>query len=242
MGAGILLIVVGVLVGGVTAAAPKAIWWATQSWKFRNPEANEPSDAAYGMTRVGGVLLIVLALVIGATIISDHREAEQRREAKEQQQAAERAFVAPPPEKRGLLPVIGYIAKQFPKGLSITVYYVAPGDSVREAVRDSASHRPIKSSYPCYTSAGRRPAKDAPPLVNPELIWAPKGLGDLAKSDRCRLGIGRKVHETSRFVDSSVQLPVVTDSAIVDRNGTEILPAAPGNVVPKLNEGLRTDP
>ncbi|WP_336470697.1 DUF6199 family natural product biosynthesis protein [Mycolicibacterium peregrinum] len=52
---GIFLIVVGVLVGGVMAAAPRGIWWATQSWKFRNPEANEPSDTAYGMTRVGGV-------------------------------------------------------------------------------------------------------------------------------------------------------------------------------------------
>ncbi|MEV0670691.1 DUF6199 family natural product biosynthesis protein [Mycobacterium sp. NPDC050441] len=56
VGAGIFLIIVGVLVGGVMAAAPRRIWWATQSWKFRHPEANEPSDTAYGMTQAGGAL------------------------------------------------------------------------------------------------------------------------------------------------------------------------------------------
>lgn len=242
MGPGILVIVVGVLVGGVMAASPRRIWWATESWKFRHPEANEPSDTAYGMTRAGGVFVILLALFLGTSIISDHRKAEQRREAKEQQQAAERAFVVPLPEKRGLLPVIGYIAEQQERGTAITVYYLAPREAVREAVRDSASRGAIKSNFPCYTSAGQGPAKDAPLLVNPELFWAPKELGDLDKSDRCSPGVGRKVHETSRFVGGSAALPVVTDSAIVDRYGTEIRPAASGNVVPKLTAELYPDP
>ncbi|WP_135453189.1 DUF6199 family natural product biosynthesis protein [Mycobacterium sp. DL99] len=238
MGAGILVIVVGVLVGGAMATSPKRIWWVTQSWKFKDPEANEPSDTAYGMTRAGGVFVILLALFLGASTIHSHFQRQNRREAQEQQQAAEAAFVAPAPENRGQLPVIGYFAEERERGATITVYYLAPGESVREAI----SHMNHRDSYPCYTSAGPSPAWDAPPVVNPELIWAPKELGDLAKSEGCRPGAGREVHETSRFVDSSVALPVVTDSAIVDRNGTEIRPAAPGNVVPKLSEELRTDP
>ncbi|TVY06123.1 hypothetical protein FPV58_02385 [Mycolicibacterium porcinum] len=108
MGVGIILIVVGVLVGGIMVAAPRGIWWATQSWKFRHPEANEPSDLSYGMTRASGVLLICLALVMGGVVISDSLStsaAEKReQEAEAQQKAAEAAFVVPAPEKRGLLP------------------------------------------------------------------------------------------------------------------------------------------
>ncbi|AMD54409.1 hypothetical protein ATO49_08730 [Mycolicibacterium fortuitum subsp. fortuitum DSM 46621 = ATCC 6841 = JCM 6387] len=110
------------------------------------------------------------------------------------------------------------------------------------AVRDSASHGPFKSSFPCYTSAAWGPATDAPRRVNPELFWAPEELGAVAKSERCHPGVGSKVHETSRFVDGPVPPPVVTDSAIVDRYGNEILPAAAGNVVPKLPEKMYPDP
>ncbi|PEG58028.1 hypothetical protein H5U98_21980 [Mycolicibacterium boenickei] len=84
----------GVLVGGVMVAGPKGIWWATQSWKFRHPEANEPSDLSYGMTRASGVLLICLALVMGSVVISDSLSmsaAEKReQEAEAQQKAAEK--------------------------------------------------------------------------------------------------------------------------------------------------------
>jgi hypothetical protein len=40
--------------------APRSQWRAMQSWAFRNPEANEPSDAAYALTRLGGVVVLVL--------------------------------------------------------------------------------------------------------------------------------------------------------------------------------------
>lgn len=242
MGTAILVIVVGVLVGGAMVTSPQRIWWLTESWKFKNPEANEPSDTAYGMTRAGGVFVILLALFVGWSVIHSEFERKNRREAEQQRKAAEAAFVVPRPENRGQLPVIGYSTDKFPKGIEITVYYLAPRESVRVAVRDSASHGPFKSSFPCYTSAAWGPATDAPRLVNPELFWAPEELGAVAKSERCHPGVGSKVHETSRFVDGPVPPPVVTDSAIVDRYGNEILPAAAGNVVPKLPEKMYPDP
>ncbi|MGV0741584.1 DUF6199 family natural product biosynthesis protein [Mycolicibacterium sp. XJ870] len=134
MGAGILIIVVGVLLGGVMAAAPRGIWWATQSWKFRNPEANEPSELSYVMTRAGGVLLVVFALGFGGVLIADDRnkaaaaaEAAERKRAAEE---AEAAFERPPAEIRGLLPVIGYVVRHAPKGVSVDLYYTAPSRSV----------------------------------------------------------------------------------------------------------------
>ncbi|OMC06794.1 hypothetical protein A5734_04355 [Mycolicibacterium fortuitum] len=216
----------GVLVGGAMVTSPQRIWWFTESWKFKNPEANEPSWHGF----------------VGWSIIHSEFERKNRREAEQQRKAAEAAFVVPRPENRGQLPVIGYSTDKFPKGIEITVYYLAPGESVRAAVRDSARHGAFKSNFPCYTFAARGHAKDAPLLVNPELFWAPEKLGDMAKSERCHPGVGHKVHETSRSVDGSVPPPVVTDSAIVDRYGTEILPAASGNVVPKLPERMYPDP
>lgn len=237
MGAGILVIVVGVLVGGVMAASPRRIWWATQSWKFSNPEANEPSDAAYGMTRAGGVFVILLALFVGASVIHSDFQRKNRREAKEQRQAAEKAFVAPEPEKRGLLPVIGYFVEEFPAGLAVTVYYVAPGDAVHDYIRRMSD----RFSYPCYTSADVVKADGDRMAVSPELTWAPEQLGDLKQNDQCHTGIGRNIHTVS-LNGAAASTTIVTDSPIVDRNGSEILPAAPGNVVPKLSERLRTDP
>ncbi|MFV8165962.1 DUF6199 family natural product biosynthesis protein [Mycobacterium sp. 134] len=237
MGAGILVIVVGVLVGGVMAASPRRIWWATQSWKFSNPEANEPSDAAYGMTRAGGVFVILLALFLGASILHSDFQRKDRREAEEQRQAAERAFVVPAPEKRGQLPVIGYFAEEFPAGPAVTVYYLAPGDAVHDYIRRMSD----RFSYPCYTSANVVKADGDRMGVSPELTWAPEQLGDMKQNDQCHVGIGRNIHKVS-LNGATASTTIVTDSAIVDQSGAEILPAAPGNVVPELTEELRTDP
>ncbi|MFV8242071.1 DUF6199 family natural product biosynthesis protein [Mycolicibacterium peregrinum] len=241
MGVGIFLIVVGVLVGGVMAAAPRGIWWATQSWKFCHPEANEPSDTAYGMTRLGGVLLIVVALFLGGSIISDGMSksaaGKRQQEAEAQRQAAEAAFVVPQPEKRGLLPVIGYFADPTPTGMRAYVYYLAPGEAVHQYIRTMSD----RFSYPCYTWASVTKADGDRKAADPELYWAPEELGDMSKSDRCRPGAGLNVHAVTSY-DVTANTTIVTDSVIADRNGAEIRPAAPGNVVPKLAKALRTDP
>ncbi|MBP2453703.1 DUF6199 family natural product biosynthesis protein [Mycolicibacterium lutetiense] len=221
--------------GGVMAASPRRIWWVTESWKFRNPEANEPSDTAYGMTRAGGVFVILLALFLGASIIHSDLQRQNRREAEEQRKAAEAAFVVPPPEDRGGLPVVGYFADPTPGGMRVYVYYLAPGGAVHQYIRTMSD----KFSYPCYTSASVTKAGGDRMSANPELYWAPKKIGDMSRSDMCRPGTGLVVHGVS-LDDVTAETTIVTDSAIVDRDGAEIMPAAPGNVVPKLVEGLRT--
>lgn len=37
---------------------PRSMWEATQSWRFRDPAANEPSDAAFAFSRAGAVVAL----------------------------------------------------------------------------------------------------------------------------------------------------------------------------------------
>lgn len=52
-----LLLVVGIF----NAAAPQAAWYLSDGWRFKDAE---PSDMALGLTRFGGVVAIVIAVVM----------------------------------------------------------------------------------------------------------------------------------------------------------------------------------
>ncbi len=229
VGLGIFVIVVGGIVGGVMLASPSGIWWATESWKFRNPEANEPSEIAYGMTRAGGLVLIIGALVIGGIIISDDLDTKHEREALEQRQAAEAAFIAPPPENRGPLPVIGVFTEHYGSTVAIKAYYMAPVDAPQPFI--AAASPPGESSYPCTSKPTVTTGTDSRVSVNPQLNWAPTKLGDI---DNCRLGNRHRIHEVT-IRNATPQTPIITDTAIVTADGSQITPAAPGNVVPILD-------
>ncbi len=44
------------------------------SVKDRNPEANDPSEAAYAMTRIGGVVGLVVLVVVGYKMVQADRK------------------------------------------------------------------------------------------------------------------------------------------------------------------------
>ncbi|MCK8616376.1 hypothetical protein [Gordonia sp. C13] len=44
---------------------PRGWWGVTQSWKYRNPEANEPSAEAHGVAQVGAIFVLVVLIVGG---------------------------------------------------------------------------------------------------------------------------------------------------------------------------------
>ncbi|WP_399048991.1 DUF6199 family natural product biosynthesis protein, partial [Streptomyces evansiae] len=54
----ILCLVIGIPLGLFMLLRPRKIWWATESWKYKDPEANEPSEAGYGMQALGGLFVI----------------------------------------------------------------------------------------------------------------------------------------------------------------------------------------
>lgn len=43
--------------------SPQSHWRATQSWEYRNPEANEPSDLKYLLLRITGGIGVVASLI-----------------------------------------------------------------------------------------------------------------------------------------------------------------------------------
>lgn len=57
----IMLVALSVLlIWGVIS--PRSMWMKTKAWQFKNPEANEPSDAAYSMTRTASAIGIFAIL------------------------------------------------------------------------------------------------------------------------------------------------------------------------------------
>jgi len=60
-----LLLAVAVVLFVWGAVSPRSQWWAMQAWALKNPDANEPSETAYALTRLTYVVaLIALAVTI----------------------------------------------------------------------------------------------------------------------------------------------------------------------------------
>jgi len=67
MGLGIVVLLIGVPLSFLMWFKPRELWRATESWKFRDPEANEPSDFAYRLVAIGTTALTVLLAVLAFT-------------------------------------------------------------------------------------------------------------------------------------------------------------------------------
>lgn len=52
----------------MACANPRTLFWNFRSWKYRNPEAAEPSDAAYAMQRVHAVVIALFLFGLGGFI------------------------------------------------------------------------------------------------------------------------------------------------------------------------------
>ena len=46
---------------------PRGVWEVTSSWKFRDPEANEPSDGAFAFQRLAAI--VALLMMVGGRIL-----------------------------------------------------------------------------------------------------------------------------------------------------------------------------
>lgn len=56
------------LVWGVIS--PRSLWMQTQGWRFKDPEANEPSDTMYSLIRVGSAIGVCSIVCVGCGIAS----------------------------------------------------------------------------------------------------------------------------------------------------------------------------
>ena len=67
MGFGIVVLLICVPLSFLMWFKPRELWRATESWKFRNPEANEPSDFAYRLGAIGTTAATALLAVLTFT-------------------------------------------------------------------------------------------------------------------------------------------------------------------------------
>ena len=57
---GVGALVIGLVFLVPRAIAPKATWWRFDAWKYKDPEANEPSDDAYIWMSIESIYSIVV--------------------------------------------------------------------------------------------------------------------------------------------------------------------------------------
>ncbi len=53
-----------------TVLDPRSVWRVTASWQFRDPKANEPSEAGYVVQRIAGAVTVVLIIVMIVMLVS----------------------------------------------------------------------------------------------------------------------------------------------------------------------------
>ncbi len=67
-------------VGGIVVlAAPRRVWWAMSSWRYREPEANEPSENALGLSGAMLVVAGILVAVIPVGLVTQQASNEEQR-------------------------------------------------------------------------------------------------------------------------------------------------------------------
>ena len=66
-----MLILLGLVSLAATIIGPRRLWWSLHAWSYRNPEANEPSDSAFGIERFVLAVIAVVALAVGAATVGD---------------------------------------------------------------------------------------------------------------------------------------------------------------------------
>ncbi|UQE76057.1 hypothetical protein MYK68_05545 [Gordonia sp. PP30] len=105
---------------------PKGAWRASEAWKYKNPEANEPIDAAYALSRLGGVLTLVRLILGGIMLYTASRHSgEPERSRSGTSVTLTSADPSPRQEDLGPGTIVGY---RYPSELTLQ-FVVLEGDA-----------------------------------------------------------------------------------------------------------------
>jgi len=63
------ILIISLIIGGIVALwlliSPQSVYWKTEAWQYKDPDANEPSDTAYSLSRIsGGIMLVVIVVIV----------------------------------------------------------------------------------------------------------------------------------------------------------------------------------
>src|SRR5882757_674605 len=199
MGLGIVVLLIGAPLSFLMWFKPRELWRATESWKFRNPDANEPSDLAY---RLGGIgttaltaLLVVLAFTrpdsVDSASTTSTRPTYPSRPSTTFSLPPPTAFMPPPVMTRGSLAMIGYLTSPQPDGgLTATVYFWAP----EVASKIPAGNPPPPA--PCELGPNVQGAGTDHVTVDVDLVWSPTSTSGLPMNYDCNATRGHQVRRS----------------------------------------------
>jgi hypothetical protein len=134
-------------------------------------------------------------------------------------------------DDRGVIPIVGYgFTPTYDNKDDLNISYLSPKDSKARA-GDLGS-----SSGGCEVVSTATGQGTGTVTVGLKLVWSdPYGYYDDKDDQNCRVGTSWSDATTSNWdeVPRGATVLVLTDGPIFDDGGTVVLPAAPGNRVPK---------
>lgn len=226
------MLLIFVPLGLVMIFKPKPMWWALSSWKFKNPEANEPSEAGYLMTRLSGIMTIGVAifLVMLTARTPSQRFAPPVRSTTPTSPTATKTYA---PQDRGEIPIVGYQLMATNKGKQyLTISYLTPQDA--DAVAGGMNTAPNRGCEVVQTVNG---IGTGTVTVDLRLSWSnPNGYYTARDDERCRVTGRWSPYGASTMVSTEIDpaASVFTNGDIVNYEGQVVAKAAAGNAVPKL--------
>ncbi|MDO4260369.1 MAG: hypothetical protein Q4C87_12700 [Actinomycetaceae bacterium] len=100
---GVLFMIVAVIVLIATAINPKGVWEVTESWKYKDPDANEPSEIAFAFGRISAIITLLVFVVAGLSLwgMTAEREGEKRESVAAENEREEEKRASVPAESEG---------------------------------------------------------------------------------------------------------------------------------------------
>lgn len=178
-----LIVVIGF--GLAWAVVPRKMWRITQGWQYKNPEANEPSDAAYAMWRISSIVAIVVIIVAMLTLISNQNMTSKQREGERSRAAQERAGKEKYEVEEVQLSVFAMQARKVfgVPGSTAVIGYPHEG-FLRRGELEGIKHGQAPAGWLPYDNEHLEPGflrnlRGTYGLVGRELRWQPGGSTDL---------------------------------------------------------------
>ena len=66
--------------------SPRSVWASLSAWRYRDPEANEPSDAAFTVSRIASLVGLVACVVVAVIAFQAASENDGTRQQREYQE------------------------------------------------------------------------------------------------------------------------------------------------------------
>lgn len=101
---------------------PQSQWRSLSAWQYRNPDANEPSDASYALSRFGSLIGLGAWGVLLVMLLSADSPDEKSRATDSRSSYAFPSTMMPTPVDLGPLPISGYVTNATnPRSLTLVV-------------------------------------------------------------------------------------------------------------------------